>query len=1120
MAMAKPTLFQSLLGRPSQSYHFPPSKEYYSTKPDLMRVATETSPAPDIAPRTAPVLGPGSDYEQKSSASESSFPSQGRPSSPRRRPAREAEVSVQATNPQTEPTAITSSASTLPTSVPGDLTPRHSSLSGSLRNSYEDRSGKQTPLTNGHEGDNEASLGEESGSTTDEEDVFYTPRSSLYSSPRTSRHSDNMLIDPKALAYALLPLPSSPLATPKSSLSSKLDGIPPHGVLGADELPISRTSSESSFTSSTSSSSTEETMRTHGSSLSHSTTTRATSPLTSERSTADRANEVSTITIARSHARSASTPQPIRGQPRPLAATRQRRRSQQEIKRQTYTDEDWAKEVRWLAPVDPSKPDSPRRHSPRKLPRELLGPTDLLPPANLPPPRHPPQYRIPNSYPPPARSAEHRERKARRSRGSRSSRGRMSALLEEDESEYSDLTTTSSSAEPSRAPSPVLEEPEESRSLPNSPLSGSMIRSTSQRSGKDHSSDDAAESPDARVQAYATSNGQRRRAYSHTYRLSRSISPTAFTYSQNLPTQPLPTPTPAPSTTPNGNGYSTLTLPRATYSGNGKVSGFVDGKLDLVRAGIAHSSMATVEVTRGVAQASPSSDVKRKRRAMSLSFSLKFLDGLGKGKGKGKEAQTPAHLIDALPLPVEFTSHLPPPSYIPSQHVLLQVYAVGIDGLDSVLVHEKASSNGKGAGFVPGRSVVGKVIEVGWEVKEDVCRRGEWVVGLLDVRKVGSAQLIHRDLLASSSLSVEELALLPLCALQAHRAVRTFADVISPSKPRLDTDPSRIYRPRVFVLQGHDGAGAMAVQMLARRGVRVCVQVPDSAARDDHNEGDEDDSPSGAVKGKAKQTKYDRLDARLRSWGAEEIRVGEPLEVLERFVEEGRSFDAILDTVGGVAVWEQSMRVLLADPETDPTSRTSPTPNTPGTTKSYPSVASSKGSRASSSSNKRNLVVTQFTTLVGDTPSRPIPTAQDNFRSGFRSLKRTVSAGSRARSHSPAASGGTGSTATLPASASKDSLLMRRNTTNGQANKPKRTVSYAWVCAAADVDFEGEDVRDSLGAVVSMVEEGWIRPWLGDEADGSKIVPFDKAPELFRRHGDSAVGLLKDGGTAVVRVAS
>lgn len=63
-----------------------------------MRVATETSPAPDIAPRTAPVLGPGSDFEQKSSASESSIPSQGRPSSPRRRPAREAEVSVQATS--------------------------------------------------------------------------------------------------------------------------------------------------------------------------------------------------------------------------------------------------------------------------------------------------------------------------------------------------------------------------------------------------------------------------------------------------------------------------------------------------------------------------------------------------------------------------------------------------------------------------------------------------------------------------------------------------------------------------------------------------------------------------------------------------------------------------------------------------------------------------------------------------------------------------------------------------------------------------------------------------------------------------------------------------------------
>ena len=32
--------------------------------------------------------------------------------------------------------------------------------------------------------------------------------------------------------------------------------------------------------------------------------------------------------------------------------------------------------------------------------------------------------------------------------------------------------------------------------------------------------------------------------------------------------------------------------------------------------------------------------------------------------------------------------------------------------------------------------LVGKVVECGWAVSPEVCRRGEWVVGLLDVRKV------------------------------------------------------------------------------------------------------------------------------------------------------------------------------------------------------------------------------------------------------------------------------------------------------------------------------------------------------------------------------------------------
>ena len=373
---------------------------------------------------------------------------------------------------------------------------------------------------------------------------------------------------------------------------------------------------------------------------------------------------------------------------------------------------------------------------------------------------------------------------------------------------------------------------------------------------------------------------------------------------------------------------------------------------------------------------------------------------------------------------------------------------------------------------------------------------------------------------------------MPLCALPAHRAIRTLQDVIAPAKPRPE-DPARTKKPRILVLQGHDGAGALAVQMLARRGVRVTAQVPDAAARDDANEDDdeseeEDDAAqitvrrtgTGHVNGngnangngsaKVRQTRYDRLDARLRSWGAEEICVGEPHEILERFAEQGRSFDAILDTVGGVDVWEMSRRVLLADPEHDPANQDGTTtpmsPTSPGSTP--------KPVRASSSSNKRTFAVTQFTTLVGDTPSRPIPNAQDNFRSGFRSLKRTMST-ARARSRSPSPNRSTTNLAT----SSRESigqLLGRNGTIKGKA--AKRTVSYAWVCAAADVDFAGEDVRDSLGAVISMVEEGWIRPYIGDEIDGEKVVPFDKAPEVFRRHGESPVGLLKDGGTCVVKL--
>lgn len=137
-----------------------------------------------------------------------------------------------------------------------------------------------------------------------------------------------------------------------------------------------------------------------------------------------------------------------------------------------------------------------------------------------------------------------------------------------------------------------------------------------------------------------------------------------------------------------------------------------------------------------------------------------------------------------------FTSYRQPPDYVPSGSVLVQVWGVGVDGFDAKLVgisvgggpsnsvspakpssvpeapprtrkgslvrsvslrSKKGSqrtgsydggSEGGGSvsepqvGYIPGRSFVGRVLECGWEVKDEVVKRGEWVVGLLDIKKV------------------------------------------------------------------------------------------------------------------------------------------------------------------------------------------------------------------------------------------------------------------------------------------------------------------------------------------------------------------------------------------------
>lgn len=96
------------------------------------------------------------------------------------------------------------------------------------------------------------------------------------------------------------------------------------------------------------------------------------------------------------------------------------------------------------------------------------------------------------------------------------------------------------------------------------------------------------------------------------------------------------------------------------------------------------------------------------------------------------KSDTPAHLRHQLPAPVDFSSHLKPPTKVNDSQVLVQVYAVALDGFDLAALDVKGRADvGK---WVPGRSFVGRCLQVGSYEKELV--RGDLVMGIMDVRKV------------------------------------------------------------------------------------------------------------------------------------------------------------------------------------------------------------------------------------------------------------------------------------------------------------------------------------------------------------------------------------------------
>lgn len=250
---------------------------------------------------------------------------------------------------------------------------------------------------------------------------------------------------------------------------------------------------------------------------------------------------------------------------------------------------------------------------------------------------------------------------------------------------------------------------------------------------------------------------------------------------------------------------------------------------------------------------------------------------------------TPIHLLGDLPPPVAYSAHQAPPSKISTSQVLVQVYAVALDRFDFDMVREK-SETGTGAGkWVPGRSFVGRALEVGAEVRP--ITKGDMVMGLVDIKKVspeGSVWLqatiltlaifqsgtlaefivVDRRRLArtpvGSHLSLEQQACLPLLGVVAHRSC---------------TGITR--GARALVTNAHEGVGALVCQELSQLGAHVVAQVPVDV------ESSEDDA-------------WDN--------GAREVVVDDPVVMLNGQHESG--FEFVLDTCGGRKIYDAARRVL------------------------------------------------------------------------------------------------------------------------------------------------------------------------------------------------------------------
>jgi hypothetical protein len=148
-------------------------------------------------------------------------------------------------------------------------------------------------------------------------------------------------------------------------------------------------------------------------------------------------------------------------------------------------------------------------------------------------------------------------------------------------------------------------------------------------------------------------------------------------------------------------GYTSLVLPRAPAPmGSAAVAATSlspNGKIDLTRTGIAQTTMATVEVVRGLGASRGIFGLFGRKRSLSSSGGgtgpLPLpLGGAGVRRASADAgipsaaAENPPVMIKRRTTPMGFTSYRPPPNHVPSGSVLVQVWAVALDGIDGRLV--------------------------------------------------------------------------------------------------------------------------------------------------------------------------------------------------------------------------------------------------------------------------------------------------------------------------------------------------------------------------------------------------------------------------------------------------